>query len=535
MAPSAAHAVDGILPPVDLRSIPPFWQRKNGILLYFLLTSSLLASAALGLDGSMTNGMQVLPTWQDRFGHPTGSQLGFFGASNSIGGVIPFLFLGWIGDELGRRLPTALGSIVIITGVLIEFFATTLSMYIGGKVVLGMGSSLIQMGAPVLITELSHPKERVQITTFYNTSIVLGYVIGAWATYGCFQIPTQWSWRLPTLIQIVPSAYQLLLIFFCPESPRWLIAKGKMDEARQILTKYHGEGDPNSELVAFECAEIQHVIAAEAEQSLSWAAFFSSRSNLKRIGLCLATAVFSQSSGNLLVSNYLAQILKDTGVKADKDITLVNGMVTLWQYMVALAVTALIDRFKRRTFFVVGSGGVLVTFIVWTVAAQQYLERGSLAAGRLVLACIFVFQAFYTFAWTNLVVTYPLEVVTYQMRAKTWAFVLLTIQVATIFGSYVNPIGLENIGWKFYIYYCVWVALIFLVVYFCFVETAGPTLEELAYLFEADKAKTHLIATAKKTQDNRPHVETSRENAKKWFERAADSRGSLLSRPVSSP
>ncbi|POR36981.1 Lactose permease [Tolypocladium paradoxum] len=490
MTPAAAHNVDGLLPPIDLMSIPPFWRRKNGILLYFLLTSSLLASAALGIDGSMTNGMQVLPTWQDRFGHPTGSKLGFFGASNAIGGVIPFIFLSWIGDKLGRRIPTALGSIVIIMGI-----------------VLGIGSSLIQMGAPVLVTELSHPKERVQVTTFYNTSIVLGYVIGAWATYGCFKIPNQWSWRLPTLIQIVPSAYQLCLIFFCPESPRWLIAKGKVEKAREILIKYHGECDPNSELVAFECAEIQQVIGKEAEQNITWKAFFSSIPNLKRIGLCFATAVFSQSSGNLLVSNYLTQILKDTGVKEDKDITLVNGMVTLWQYIVALGVTALIDRFKRRTLFLIGSGGVLVTFIVWTIAAQQYLERDSLAAGRVVLACIFIFQAFYTFAWTNLIVTYPLEVVTYQMRAKTWAFVLLTIQVASIFGGYVNPVGLQNVGWKFYICYCVWVAFVFVIVYFFFVETAGPTLEELTYLFEGEEAKTHMIETARKMEEEQTHVQ----------------------------
>lgn len=459
----------------------------------------------------MTNGMQVLPTWQERFGHPTGSKLGFFGASNAIGGVIPFLTLSWMGDKFGRRMPTALGSLIIIIGVLIEFFATSLNMYIGGKMVLGFGSGLVQMTAAVLVTELSHPKERVQVTTFYNTSIVLGYVIGAWATYGCFRIPNQWSWRLPTLVQVVPSAYQLSLIFFSPESPRWLVAKGKNEEAKAILVKYHGECDPHSPVVAFEYAEIQEVIAREAEQNITWREFFSSIPNLKRIGLCFATAVFSQSSGNLLVSNYLTQILKDTGVKADKDITLVNGMVTLWQYIVALTVTVIIDKFKRRTFFLVGSGGVVVTFIAWTIAAQQYLENNSIAAGRVVLACIFIFQAFYTFAWTNLVVTYPLEIVTYQMRAKTWAFVLLTIQVASIFGGYVNPIGLENIGWKFYIYYCVWVTIIFIIVYFFFVETAGPTLEELTYLFEGEDAKIQMMQATKGIDDSATHVEENGE------------------------
>ncbi|KAI2733973.1 hypothetical protein DTO012A8_10092 [Penicillium roqueforti] len=330
--------------------------------------------------------MQVLDSWQDRFGHPEGATLGFFGASNAIGGVIPFIFLSWISDKFGRRLPTALGSVVIIVGVLVEFFATSLNMYIGGKIVLGVGSSLIQMGAPVLITELSHPKERVQVTTFYNTSIVLGYVIGAWATYGCYRITSQWSWRLPTLIQVAPSAYQFCLIWFCPESPRWLIAKGRFEEARKILIKFHGECDPNSELVAVECAEIQQAIDKEAENNMSWKDFFSSRANLKRLFLCFATAVFSQSSGNLLVSNYLTQILKDTGLKTQSEITLVNGMVTLWQYFVAIFVALVIDKFRRRFFFLTGSGGVVVTFVVWTIAAQQYLEHNSIVAGRVVIA-----------------------------------------------------------------------------------------------------------------------------------------------------
>lgn len=507
MAPAAARAVDNIISPIDLATVPPFYKRRNGIKLYLLLTSSLCASMALGIDGSMTNGMQVLPTWQKTFGYPTGSTLGFFGASNAIGGVIPFFFFGWISDKLGRRVPTALGSIIIIAGALVEFFATSLNMYIGGKIVLGIGSSLIQFGSPVLVTELSHPKERVVVTTFYNTSIVLGYVIGAWATYACFKIDGEWSWRLPTLVQVIPSTYQLCLIFFCPESPRWLIAKGKLQKAKDILIKYHGEEDPNNELVNFEYAEIQQALAKEAEQNISWKDYFSSKPNLKRIFLCFATAVFSQSSGNLLVSNYLTQILKDTGVEKESDITLVNGMVTLWQYIIALTVTAFINKFKRRTFFLTGSGGVVVTFIAWTIAAQQYLENGSIAGGRIVLACIFLFQAFYTCAWTNLIVTYPLEVVTYQMRAKTWAFVLLTIQVASIFGGYVNPVGLQDIGWKFYIYYCVWVTIVFLTVYFFFVETAGPTLEELAYLFEGEDEKRNMTNKMEKVKEEQEHAE----------------------------
>ena len=126
----------------------------------------------------MTNAMQLLPRWQSDFGRPTGSTLGFFGASTGIGGVVPLIFLNWLPDYLGRRWPTAIGAVIIIGSAIMQTFSTTLNVFIGAKIILGFGTSIVQMGAPVLITELSHPKERAIVTSLYNTSVVLGYVIG---------------------------------------------------------------------------------------------------------------------------------------------------------------------------------------------------------------------------------------------------------------------------------------------------------------------------------------------------------------------
>lgn len=432
--------------------------------------------------------MQLLPVWQKKFGNPTGSTLGLFGASTSIGGIIPLIFFNWIGDYFGRRLPTALGAFIIIVGALVEFFAATLPMFIGGKVIIGVGSTVVQLGAPVLVTELTHPKERAKVTTIYNTGVYLGYVIGAWVTFGCIKIASDWQWKLPTILQVVPSLYQLALLWFCPESPRWLIAHGKQEQARAILVKYHGEDDTSSQLVEFEMAEIIHAQAQEAATNVSWATFFSHKANWRRLFLCTCVATFSQTTGNLLVSNYLAKILQDTGLDSTFDSTLINGMSTLWSYICSLAVAVLVDRFARRTFFLTGSIGTLATFVAWTIAAQQFVDTGSHAAGRFIVACIFFFQAFYTIGWLNFVVTYPLEIVTYQMRAKAWSYVLLVIQAAQIFGNYVNPVALESIGWHWYIYYCVWIACIVAIVYFFFVETRGPTLEEIAVIFDGPSA-----------------------------------------------
>ncbi|KAF4549559.1 Sugar (and other) transporter-like protein 64 [Elsinoe fawcettii] len=484
MAPAASRATKGVSSAFDLSQVEPFWKRKHGIKLIFLLTASLLSSFAAGFDGSQTNAMQLLPVWQDKFGNPTGSTLGLFGASTSIGGLIPLIFFNWTSDYFGRRHPTVIGSLIVIAGALVEIFATSLGVFIVGKLIVGIGSTFVQLGAPVLVTELSHPKERAKLTALYNTGVYLGYVIGAWVTFGCTQITSDWQWKLPTILQVIPSVYQISLIYFCPESPRWLVAKGREDKALEVLTKWHGNDGRDMGLVLNEFDEIKTAQAREKEMNTSWAQFFGSRANWKRIFLCTCVATFSQTTGNLLVSNYLGQILKTTGLDSTFESTLINGMSTLWSYICALAVAGLIDTFRRRTFFLTGSIGTLVVFIAWTICAQQYVDRGSIAAGRTIVACIFLFQAFYTFAWINLVVAYPLEIVTYQMRAKAWAYVLLVIYAAQIFGNYVNPVALETIGWKWYIYYCVWIACIVVIVYFFFIETKGPTLEEISFLLD---------------------------------------------------
>lgn len=167
-------------------------------------------------------------------------------------------------------------------------------------------------------------------------------------------------------------------------------------------------------------------------------------------------------------------------------------MVTLWSYIVAVLVAILINKFRRRTFFLFGATGILVVFIVWTACAQQYSVEGSIKSGRVVIACIFLFQGFYSTAWLNLVALYPLEICPYTMRAKAWSYVLLVIYASQIFGNYVSCVGIEATGWKFYIHYCVLAAVIIVIVYFCFVETQGPSLEELALIFDPPDEKRKL-------------------------------------------
>jgi hypothetical protein len=114
---------------------------------------------------------------------------------------------------------------------------------------------------------------------------------------------SNWGWRLPSLLQVVPSALQIIFGYFLPESPRWLVARGRGEEAYEILAKYHAEGDVESELVKAEYVQIEKTLEAEKETArVGWTDLLSTSGMRKRILVGSALGVFTQWSGNGLTS-----------------------------------------------------------------------------------------------------------------------------------------------------------------------------------------------------------------------------------------
>lgn len=176
-------------------------------------------------------------------------------------------------------------------------------MFLVARYLIGFGLVFANAFAPILIGELSHPKDRQVTTSLYQTTWYCGATLAAWTTFGTFTIPTEWAWRIPSLLQAAPALVQIVGIFFVPESPRWLIAKNRGEEAKKILTKYHAEGYENDELVALEYFEMKRVIEADLlANKMTWRAFVSSAGNRRRLLLVLMLGLFSQWSGNGLVS-----------------------------------------------------------------------------------------------------------------------------------------------------------------------------------------------------------------------------------------
>ena len=114
---------------------------------------------------------------------------------------------------------------------------------------------------------------------------------------------SDWGWRIPSFLQAVPSLLQVSFIWFIPESPRWLVSKGRGDEAYAILVKYHAEGDQNSDFVKAEYTQIEETLEEELKTTqMNRKEVFSTPGMRQRVIIASFLGLFTQWSGSGLIS-----------------------------------------------------------------------------------------------------------------------------------------------------------------------------------------------------------------------------------------
>ena len=175
----------------------------------------------------------------------------------------------YLSDYFGRRSGVLLGATIMCGATALQTASQTVGMFIGARSVfsspytplddacqfthtslhvyyrfmIGFGLTFAANAAPMLVSEISYPLYRAPLTSLYNALWYSGSIIAAWATYGTFKINSSWAWRIPSLLQGLPSAIQLILVWFAPESPRFLISKGRDVQALRTLAYYHADGN----------------------------------------------------------------------------------------------------------------------------------------------------------------------------------------------------------------------------------------------------------------------------------------------------
>ncbi|KDQ50703.1 hypothetical protein JAAARDRAFT_141556 [Jaapia argillacea MUCL 33604] len=463
--------------------------RKSFLKLYGILFVAYLCSATNGFDANTFGGLSAMTTFTSYFGITPNNQ-GLVAALYVIGNVAGCLFAGPCADKYGRKVGMAIGSVVCIIGAIMQTTAHNLGTLMGGRFILGLGAVLVQTAGPAYVVEMAYPRYRGVLTGAYQSCFFLGTIVSTWLEYGLNYIPSQpqFVWRLPLGVQALPSVILLSCIWFIPESPRWYIGQGNVEKAREILIKYHGDGNPDSPIVALEMEEMSQVISASGSDKRWWdfRELFNSRSARYRTFLISCIAFFGQ--WDLPPTSYYFPLMaKTAGITSERTQLLLNAIQTPIMMAAALSGLRYMDRVGRRKLLIASSTGMAASVAVITACTAN--QAGKPIVGAVGIAFVYVFLVVFAFSWTPAQSLYPTEVLAFNTRAKGLAFMNLLVNIANVFNTYVPPVAISRAGWRFYIFYILWDALGAFVIWGWFVETKGRNLEEMDEIFEAENPK----------------------------------------------
>eukprot|EP00928_Gymnodinium_smaydae_P040310 TRINITY_DN2734_c0_g3_i1.p1 TRINITY_DN2734_c0_g3~~TRINITY_DN2734_c0_g3_i1.p1 ORF type:complete len:521 (-),score=63.23 TRINITY_DN2734_c0_g3_i1:427-1959(-) len=363
---------------VFISSESPVEDARTPVMFVLLISMcSALNSANIGFDIGVSSGVAILIREDmDLNDVQVGAFIGLihfiaaFGSLNSHA----------VSDRLGRRLTFTVTQVVLLAGLAVSLFSRSFALLMVGRVLVGLGIGLGLAIDALYIAELAPAQHRGKLTAWPEIAVNLGILIGFFANWLLADLGADFAWRYMIACgAFLPCLLIILSLTIMPESPRWLIAKGRVGEATELLKRTHPAGEDVATLVDGILKDIDD--DAQAER-LGWRTLLCPSANVRRsVLVALGVAFAQQINASESVVAYSPEIFKRAGVASTTSslfaITMLVGFVKCLFVVIA---ASFVDNCGRRPLLVLSTAGATISLAMLSLGTYLGVSWLSVAA-----------------------------------------------------------------------------------------------------------------------------------------------------------
>ncbi|KAL0265020.1 hypothetical protein SLS55_000977 [Diplodia seriata] len=468
--------------------------------IYLVAISAAWASAMYGYDSAFIGGTLELPSFKAAYGltdEASSTSLdsnivstfqagAFFG---SIGGF-------FIAESFGRKMVILVSGLIFTVGVVLQMLGILGALY-GGRVLTGLGVGGSSMIIPIYISECAPAAIRGRLVGMFEIMLQIALVFGFWVNYGVQQNisgDTDTQWRIPVGIQFVPAGFLMLSMPWVPESPRWLVSKGRSEKALTALAWIRNLPQDDdyvlSELADFQTAVNHEIESAGGKRNILGIFRELGQPGIRnRAALAATMMLFQNLTGINAINYYSPTILESLGYSGTSVNLLATGVYGIVKMITTLIFMLFcVDRLGRRPALLVGAlgAGVAMFYLAGYSKLSGSFTSDSVprdAGANAALAMIYVYAVFYGFSWNGLTWVVCSEIMPTRVRTASMMLSVCTQWLSQFIVVYSLPYMVANITYGTFLFFGACTVLAFIFAYLFVPETKGVALEDMDLMF----------------------------------------------------
>ena len=440
--------------------------KGSAVFLYLVTIVAAVGGLLFGFDTGVISGANPFITGHFNL---NAHQEGFVVSSLVIACIIGASFSGKLSDRLGRKKVLIFAAVLFTLSALLSAVPRTYMELIIARFIGGLAVGIASVISPMYIAEISPAKIRGALVALNQLTIVIGILFSYFSNWLLMDTGLN-NWRFMFIAEAVPAGAFLFALFLIPESPRWLIQKGKTDDALAILTRIGGRRYAQEEK-----SEIEKTVAKK--ESPITELFKPGLRKVLLVGIIFS--FFGQSTGIDTIIYYAPKIFLRAGYESASSAFLASVMVGVTLLIFTFIAILTVDRLGRKPLLLIGLAGMGISMAFTGLAFQSKMTEATW-----ILIPIISYTAFFAPSMGTMIWVYISEIFPNNVRGRAMSITTMVLWISNFMTTQTFPWLVNKLeGASFYIY-AVICAIAFVFMWLMVTETKGKSLEEIEKMWQ---------------------------------------------------